>query len=330
MSNVMKITRSELEVIGPIGTLEAYTQRVCSIPPLTREEEVDLAKRLTRHNDLDAARKLILPHLRLVVHAARRYTGYGLPMADLIQEGNIGLMKAVNRFDPSVGVRLATYAKHWIRAEIHEYLYRNWRIVKVVTTKAQRKLFFKLRGAKKRLGWLSSVETSAIARNLGVDAKDVRQMEQRLYSCDLHLDPLADSSNGHTDEPLSASLQNPGPDPSEQLANSHSRNEGLSHLRTALLTLDERSRDILTCRWLQEDKSTLQKLAHKYGVSAERIRQIEANAIKHLQSRLIDAGETSVQRHPTVPPRTLNQRRTPRIDVSSEISDSDGGHVGHS
>jgi len=273
-------------LIGPVGSLDHNIQAVNSVPMLSAEEEHELATRLREHNDLDAARRLVLSHLRFVVHIARGYAGYGLPLGDLIQEGNIGLMKAVRRFDPRVGVRLVSFAVHWIRAEIHEFVLRNWRLVKVATTKAQRKLFFNLRKAKRHLGWLSKEETEAVARDLGVTPREVTEMEQRLAGQDLSLDP--DPADDDDYAPI-AFLPAPNADPADTIeqddwaANAHDRLDG------ALERLDPRSRDILTRRWLTENKATLHELAAEYNVSAERIRQIEANAIGKLKTMMAAA-----------------------------------------
>jgi RNA polymerase sigma-32 factor len=280
------LVRSGTDVIlaGPVGSLEAYVDRVSRVPVLTREEELELARRLQDGGDLDAARQMVLSHLRFVVHIARGYGGYGLPMGDLIQEGNIGLMKAVKRFDPNVGVRLVSFAVHWIRAEIHEYVLRNWRLVKIATTKAQRKLFFNLRRFKKNLGWLTESETRAIAEDLGVTTAEVTDMEQRLSSRDLSFDPApdADEEDGGAYSP-SAYLPHPEADPSVAVEREQWDEDTAERLAQALETLDERSQHILRSRWMTDDKSTLHELADKYGVSAERIRQIEANAIKKLR-----------------------------------------------
>jgi len=274
---------------GPVGSLDSYIDRVSRIPVLSREEELDLARRLHNEEDLDAARQLVLSHLRFVVHIARGYSGYGLPVGDLIQEGNVGLMKAVKRFDPDVGVRLVSFAVHWIRAEIHEYVLRNWRLVKIATTKAQRKLFFNLRKFKKNLGWLTDVETKAIARDLGVTAAEVTDMEQRLSSRDLSFDPAPDADEEDGAYSPSAYLQHPEADPSVAVEREQWDEDTAERLSQALETLDDRSQHILRSRWMQDEKSTLHELADKYGVSAERIRQIEANAIKKLRGLVADA-----------------------------------------
>ncbi|HEX7114390.1 MAG TPA: RNA polymerase sigma factor RpoH [Steroidobacter sp.] len=275
---------TDLVFAGPVGSLEAYVERVSRIPVLAREEEIELARRFREHGDLEAARQLVLSHLRFVVHIARGYNGYGLPMGDLIQEGNVGLMKAVKRFDPDVGVRLVSFAVHWIRAEIHEYVLRNWRLVKIATTKAQRKLFFNLRRFKKNLGWLTESETRAIARDLGVSEAEVTDMEQRLSSRDLSFDPAPDSDEDENAYSPSAYLPHPEADPSVAVEREQWEEDTAERLSQALETLDDRSRHILESRWMTDEKATLHELADKYGVSAERIRQIEANAIKKLRN----------------------------------------------
>ena len=272
---------------GPVGSLDAYIERVSSIPVLSREEEHALALRFQNHQDLEAARLLVLSHLRFVVHVARGYTGYGLPVADLIQEGNVGLMKAVKRFNPDMGVRLVSFAIHWIRAEIHEFVIRNWRLVRVATTKAQRKLFFNLRRMKKNLAWLSEEETIAVAGELGVDPREVREMEQRLAARDLSFDPAPDADE--EDGVGSPSLYLPAPDldPAAAVEQQEWEGEVSDSLTAAIDTLDKRSREIVKARWLAEDKRTLQDLADQYGVSAERIRQIEAAAIGKLKTAMV-------------------------------------------
>jgi RNA polymerase sigma-32 factor len=277
-----------LVLAGPVGSLDAYVERVSRIPVLSREEELALARRLRDHDDLDAARQLVLSHLRFVVHIARGYTGYGLPVGDLIQEGNVGLMKAVRRFDPEVGVRLVSFAVHWIRAEIHEYVLRNWRLVKIATTKAQRKLFFNLRKFKKNLGWLTEAETRAIANDLGVSTAEVTDMEQRLSSRDLSFDPAPDADEEDGSYSPSAYLQSPESDPSVAVEREQWDEDTADRLAQAMLTLDDRSQHILRSRWMTEQKATLHELADQYGVSAERIRQIEANAIKKLRGMVAE------------------------------------------
>lgn len=279
---------TDLAFAGPVGSLDAYVDRVARIPVLAREDEVVLAQRFRDEGDLDAARQLVLSHLRFVVHIARGYTGYGLPVGDLIQEGNVGLMKAVKRFDPDVGVRLVSFAVHWIRAEIHEYVLRNWRLVKIATTKAQRKLFFNLRRFKKNLGWLTEAETRSIAEDLGVSPAEVTDMEQRLSSRDLSFDPAPDSDDDETSYSPSTYLPHPEADPSVAVEREQWDEDTAERLSQAMETLDERSRNILQSRWMTEEKATLHELADRYGVSAERIRQIEANAIKKLRGLIAE------------------------------------------
>jgi len=267
---------------GPVGSLDSYIDRVSQIPVLSKEDEVALAVRFRSEADLDAARQLVLSHLRFVVHIARGYLGYGLPMGDLVQEGNVGLMKAVKRFDPGVGVRLVSFAVHWIRAEIHEYVLRNWRLVKVATTKSQRKLFFNLRKMKKNLAWLSEAETAAVARDLGVDVADVREMEQRLSARDMSFDPTPESDE---EESYSPAMYLPAhnADPAIEVENDEWEEDSTERLSMALEKLDERSRSILKRRWMTDDKATLHELADEYGISAERVRQVESNAISKLK-----------------------------------------------
>ncbi len=265
------------------GSIEAYIHSVNEIPMLSAEEEQALARRLRELDDLDAARQLVMSHLRFVVRVARGYRGYGLALADLIQEGNIGLMKAVKRFDPEQGVRLVSFAVHWVRAEIHEFILRNWRIVKVATTKAQRKLFFNLRSSKKRLGWMNRDEVDAVARELGVSAADVMEMEQRLNAADAPYDGAAREESEHDNFSPAAYLTDERASPEEQLALTQTDRINRQQLTSALRALDERSRDIIRQRWLNDDKATLHTLAAHYGVSAERIRQLEQNAMKKLR-----------------------------------------------
>jgi RNA polymerase sigma-32 factor len=286
-------TPAEIALAGPVGSFDAYVDAVSSIPVLAREEEVELATRLRRDNDLDAARELVLSHLRFVVHIARGYMGYGLPLGDIVQEGNVGLMKAVKRFDPTVGVRLVSFAVHWIRAEIHEYVLRNWRLVKVATTKAQRKLFFNLRKQKQRLGWLSADETEAVARDLGVPVREVTEMERRLSSRDLSFDPgPGTSDDDETAYTPSAYLPAPDADPAVAIENAEWDQDLSDRVTAAISRLDDRSQAILRARWTSEQKATLQELADEYGVSAERIRQIEANAIRKLR-KMVSAAEVA-------------------------------------
>jgi len=276
-------THLEMQLAVPTGNLESYIQATRSIPMLSAEEEHALATQLQNEGDLDAAQKLVLSHLRFVVHIARGYSGYGLPQADLIQEGNIGLMKAVKRFDPTVGVRLVSFAVYWIRAEIHEFILRNWRIVKVATTKAQRKLFFNLRSSKTRLGWFNQEEVERVADDLGVTPKDVLEMESRMSGHDITFDaPDDDDENTHSFAPANY-LQDMSQDPARVIEAGDLADHAHEQLSTALIKLDDRSRDIIQQRWLTDDKSTLHQLADKYQVSAERIRQLENNAIKKLK-----------------------------------------------
>ena len=277
--------KSDFVLSGPIGSFDAYMDKVSRIPVLSREDETVLATRFHDSGDLDAARQLVMSHLRFVVHIARGYMGYGLPVGDLIQEGNVGLMKAVKRFDPNVGVRLVSFAVHWIRAEIHEYVLRNWRLVKVATTKAQRKLFFNLRKMKKNLAWLSAEETQAVARDLKVSPEEVTEMEKRLAARDLSFDPVPDAGNEDGDETYSPAAYLPAPDadPAVQIENAEWDDTTGDRLQAAMKTLDARAQDIVVSRWTGEGKVTLHDLAEKYGVSAERVRQIEANAIKKLR-----------------------------------------------
>lgn len=275
------------DLIGPQGSIDAYIHMVNQVPTLSIEEERGLTKQLSQENNLDAARQLVLSHLRYVVYVARGYSGYGLPQADLIQEGNIGLMKAVKRFDPSHGVRLISFAVHWIRAEIHEFILRNWRIVKVATTKAQRKLFFNLRKTKKRLGWFTQEEVQAVAQDLGVSPETVLEMEQRLSNQDASFEAHAEQDeHKHEYQSPASYLQDVAADPAHKLEKSDWEEHTTNRLHRALNSLDERSRDILGKRWLNNEKSTLQDLADFYNISAERIRQLEKNALKKLQKSL--------------------------------------------
>ena len=273
--------------LNPNGSVEAYMGAVRQIPILSPTEEQALAHRYRDDGDVEAARQLVLSHLRFVVHVARGYRGYGLPLGDLIQEGNVGLMKAVKRFDPEVGVRLISFAVHWIRAEIHEFILRNWRIVKVATTKAQRKLFFNLRQSKQRLGWLNQKEIQAVAEDLGVPEREVVEMESRLAGQDIGFDlPNDNEDDENTFSPV-AYLEAPTEsDPAVVLEESNTAADGKRRLRDSLTQLDERSRDIVRRRWLSESKATLHELAEEYGVSAERIRQIEAGALKKMRGAM--------------------------------------------
>ena len=267
------------------GSIEGYVQAVSSIDMLTAEKERSLASRLRDEGDLEAARQLVMSHLRFVVHIAKSYSGYGLPQADLIQEGIIGLMKAVKRFDPSVGVRLVSFAVHWIKAEIHEFVLKNWRIVKVATTKAQRKLFFNLRKAKKRLGWFTHEEVQTVADELGVSTKEVLQMEARMSSQDQAFDLSADDDENGNFAPVQF-LEDKSTDVEMDVINNDWDTNASKRLYSAIKTLDERSQDIIETRWLADNKITLQDLADKYQVSAERVRQIEKNAMKKLQAAM--------------------------------------------
>ncbi|MFP3014701.1 MAG: RNA polymerase sigma factor RpoH [Arsenophonus sp.] len=272
-------------VLIPQGSIEAYVRSANAYPMLTAEEEQEYANQLHYHGDLNAAKHIILSHLRFVIHIARNYSGYGLPQADLIQEGNIGLMKAVRRFNPKVGVRLVSFAIHWIKAEIHEYVLRNWRIVKVATTKAQRKLFFNLRKNKKRIGWFNQDEIDIVSKELGVTGKDVREMESRMAAQDITFDinDEDDNSENTVIAPV-LYLQDKSSDFADSIEEDNWENHATDKLTQALSTLDDRSHDIICARWLDdENKITLQDLADKYRVSAERVRQLEKNAIKKLR-----------------------------------------------
>lgn len=266
----------------PVQSIEAYLRHVNQIPLLSAEEELDFATRLQQNNDIAAARPLILAHLRYVARVAKGYMGYGLPLADLIQEGNIGLMKAVRRFNPTMGVRLVTFAMHWIKAEIHEYILRNWRIVKIATTKAQRKLFFNLRNMKKHLGWMSQQEVNDIAKDLRVKPETVREMELRLASSDTAFDAHDDDEDNHHFAPAGY-LEDHRANPAQQLESDDWSEQSNDTIYRALDQLDERSQDIIRARWLNESKLTLQDLADKYKVSAERIRQLEKTAMDKLR-----------------------------------------------
>lgn len=272
-----------IDNLSPGQNLDAYVQTVTAIPVLSAEEERSLADRLHFDGDVEAARRLVMSHLRFVVHVARTYSGYGLPLGDLIQEGNVGLMKAVKRFDPTMGVRLVSFAVHWVKAEMHEFILRNWRIVKVATTKAQRKLFFNLRSKKKSLGWMTNDEVNAIAEDLGVEAKTVRQMEGRMAS----VDTAFDAPEGADDEQAAWApahyLEDKSADPSTLLEDANWEEDSQRRLMGAMANLDDRSKDILARRWLNDDKATLHELAAEYGVSAERIRQLEKNAMKKIR-----------------------------------------------
>lgn len=282
--NMSKILQPA-NLLVPQGNIESYVTAIHAIPVLSAEDERMLAIEYKESGDLDAVRGLIMSHLRFVAHIARSYSGYGLPQADLIQEGNVGLMKAVKRFDPEVGVRLISFAVHWIKAEIHEFVLKNWRVVKVATTKAQRKLFFNLRSAKKSQNWLSNDEVTAVAKDLGVAEIEVRRMESRLNSRDTAFD-LPNDADDETSFAPAAYLESANSDPAETLEAEDWQDHHQQKLMNALKTLDERSQDILAARWLSDEKSTLQELADKYAVSAERIRQLEKNAMKKLKSTM--------------------------------------------
>lgn len=272
-----------LHSLVPGRDLNAYIQTVSALPVLTAEREKELAERFYHDEDLEAARELVLCHLRFVVHLARGYRGYGLSEADLIQEGNVGLMKAVKRFNPEVGVRLVSFAVHWIKAEMHEFILRNWRIVKVATTKAQRKLFFNLRGSKKRLGWLTQEETKAVAADLGVSEAEVTRMEGRLAASDMAFDGAADADDDEAGASPAHFLATAAADPADLVAEEDWQSGASEKLSLALAELDPRSRDVIERRWLTDDKATLHELAAVYEVSAERIRQIEKSAMQKLK-----------------------------------------------
>ncbi|GAB2508765.1 RNA polymerase sigma factor RpoH [Pseudoxanthomonas sangjuensis] len=281
------LVANNLPIPSALGSLEAYIGAVHQIPVLSVDEEQQLARRYRDHEDLDAARELVHSHLRFVVHVARGYSGYGLQLGDLIQEGNIGLMKAVKRFDPDMGVRLVSFAVHWIRAEMHEFILKNWRIVKVATTKAQRKLFFNLRKSKTRLGWMNAEEVSAVAKDLNVSEREVLEMESRLSGRDIGFDAPDEDDDNAPPAPVNYLVAD-GEDPAQAYERNDSEADQLELLREGLAGLDQRSRDIVKRRWLDADsKVTLQELADEYGVSAERIRQIEANALKKMKALFV-------------------------------------------
>jgi RNA polymerase sigma-32 factor len=270
-----------------VGTFDSYLNLIAQMPKLTAEEEIELALRYRDQGDLNAARQLVMSNLRFVAHVARGFAGYGLPLADIVQEGNIGLMKAVKRFDPDQGVRLVSFAVHWIKAEIHEYVIKNWRIVKVATTKAQRKLFFNLRKLKNNVAHLSPDDAEAIAVTLDVDVKTVYEMELRMEGHDIGLEPSSDDNgDDHAFAPI-AYLEQQGADPALLLENTDWEDRKEEMLMNAMANLDDRSRDILACRWLKEEKATLHELAERYQVSAERIRQLEQNAMKKLKTAMV-------------------------------------------
>ncbi len=279
----MNTALQTMDWMTPGANLNAYIQGTATVPILSVEEEKSLGEALYYEEDLDAARRLVMSHLRFVVHIARSYSGYGLPLADLIQEGNVGLMKAVRRFNPEKGVRVVSFAVHWIKAEIHEFILRNWRIVKVATTKAQRKLFFNLRSAKKELQWLTADEAKAVAGDLGVEVKDVKEMEMRLYARDAAFDAPADEDEDSVQYAPVFYLNDQSADPAELVEKDDYEGDSNYRLAEAVKSLDERSRDILQRRWLDDKKATLHQLADQYGVSAERIRQLEKNAMKKVR-----------------------------------------------
>ncbi len=275
-------------IVPKSGSIETYMQSAYSIPMLTAERERELAQRLYSENDLQAAQELIMSHLRFVIHVAKGYAGYGLPQADLIQEGNVGLMKAVKRFNPEVGVRLVSFAVHWIKAEIHEFVLRNWRIVKVATTKAQRKLFFNLRKNKKRLGWFSNDEVNTVAETLGVTTKDVLEMESRMSNQDQAFELSSDDDDGVSSGSFSPAqyLEDKQSDLATSVEDKNWEEHANNRLSNALVGLDERSQDIIRTRWLTDEKTTLQDLADKYQISAERVRQLEKNALNKLKGSM--------------------------------------------
>jgi len=279
-------TQLALQTTMPTGNIDAYITAAYQLPMLSLEEEQSLAKRLRENDDLDAARQLVMSHLRFVIRIARGYSGYGLALPDLIQEGSVGLMKAVRRFNPEIGVRLVSFAVHWIKAEIHEFVLKNWRIVKVATTKAQRKLFFNLRSSKKRLGWFTQAEVEGVAKDLGVKPKTVLEMEARLSNYDMGFDAGANDDDDNFTAP-SSYLVSPTLDPAVHLEREDTTSNNTAQLHQALSDLDERSRNILSARWLSAKKATLHELADEYGVSAERIRQIEKRAMEKMKSTLI-------------------------------------------
>ena len=275
-----------MDALTPGGDLQAYINSVHSIGVLTPEEEKKLAEDLYYRNDLDAARKLVLAHLRFVIYIAKSYSGYGLSEADLIQEGNIGLMKAIRKFNPEMGVRLVSFAVHWVKAEIHEYVLKNWKIVKIATTKAQRKLFFNLRGKKKGLEWFTEEEIEQVAQDLGVKPSEVREMEKRLGGLDMSFDPLSESDDDEASFAPSQYLEDEDADPADIFEKESLTEESTSQLYEAINQLDDRSRDILQDRWLADEKLTLHDLAEKYEISAERVRQIEKNAMKKVKQSI--------------------------------------------
>jgi len=280
------LVKSKDMMMVPVSSLNAYIAAAYGIPVLEHEEERRLATRYRENNDVEAARKLAMHNLRFVIQVARSYSGYGLALGDLIQEGNIGLLKAIQRFDPAIGVRLVSFAVHWIRSEIHEFIIRNWRIVKIATTKAQRKLFFNLRSSKKRLGWMNQEEIDEVAAQLGVKPQEVAEMEKRLWQPEASLDPMPGAHEEITYSPVAYLPDERDTDPAEHFEATQTKAYHQRKLGEALKDLDERSLAILKARWLSEEKATLQSLADHYGVSAERIRQIENQALKKLRQAI--------------------------------------------
>ena len=276
---------ANLQFALPAGSIDSYVRSVNQVPILSFDEEQRLARLLRENDNIEAARQLVMSHLRFVVKIARGYSGYGLQQADLIQEGNIGLMKAVKRFNPDVGVRLVSFAVHWVRAEIHEFILKNWRVVKVATTKAQRKLFFNLRSSKKRLGWLNQQEVNEVAKDLGVKPSDVIEMEKRMSNYDATFDTHLDDNEESYSAPASY-LENKEAGPEELLESEQNINHEQETLQNAIALLDDRSKDIISSRWLVEKKATLHELAAIHNISAERVRQIENSAIKKLKESI--------------------------------------------
>jgi len=277
---------ANLQFALPTGSIESYISSVNQVPILSLEEEQVLARRFREEEDIDAARQLVMSHLRFVVKIARGYNGYGLQQADLIQEGNVGLMKAVKRFDPDVGVRLVSFAVHWVRAEMHEFILKNWRIVKIATTKAQRKLFFNIRSSKKRLGWLNQQEVNDVAETLGVKPSEVVEMEKRMSNYDASFDGTANEDDDEAVYAPAFYIENKSAGPEELIETAQLNEESTNSLHNALALLDDRSKDIIAKRWLAEKKATLHELAAVHSVSAERIRQIESNAMKKLRDAI--------------------------------------------
>lgn len=274
------------QYLMPTQSLDAYVRSIRAYPMLSEAEEFELVQQLHEHGDIEAAKKLVVSHLRFVIHVAKGYAGYGLPLLDLIQEGNIGLMKAVRRFDPKVGVRLISFAVHWIKSEIHEFIIRNWRIVKIATTKAQRKLFYNLRSGKKRLGWMNTQEIENVAADLNVSAKSVREMESRLAARDASFESATDGDDEDSPFIPSQYLEDENSNPETAIVEADTKYRLLKQMQAALSELDERSQDIIRSRWLQEKKITLQQLATKYAISTERIRQLEKNTLRKIRQAI--------------------------------------------